>query len=96
MFITGLNLTGWTQFQTNLQTAFKLYDAPGDALEKINALQMGNTSIEELAHRKIQNLDNQGWNLEEFSSSHQLLPKISQCSIAETTPKSSHSPDYFG
>ena len=35
---TGLNLTGWTQFQTNLQTAFKPYDAPGDALEKINAL----------------------------------------------------------
>ena len=34
---TGLNLTEWTQFQTDLQTAFKPYDAPGDALEKINA-----------------------------------------------------------
>ena len=50
----GLNLTGWTQFQTNLQTAFKPYDAPGDALKKITALKMGNTSIEDhIARYKI-------------------------------------------
>ena len=40
---TGLNLTGWTQFQTNLQTTIKPYDAPGDVHEKITALKMGNT-----------------------------------------------------
>ena len=40
----GPNLTGWTQCQTDLQTAFKPYDAPGDALEKITALKMGNAS----------------------------------------------------
>ena len=51
---TGLNLTGWTQFQTDLQTAFKPYDAPGDALEKITALKMGNASIEDhIARYKI-------------------------------------------
>ena len=44
---TGLNLMGWVQFQTNLETAFKPYDAPGDVLEKINALRMGNMSIED-------------------------------------------------
>ena len=36
----GLNLTGWTKFQTDLEAAFKPYDAPGDALEKITALKM--------------------------------------------------------
>ena len=35
---TGLNLMGWTQFQTDLQMAFKLYYAPGDAFKKINSL----------------------------------------------------------
>ena len=44
---TGLNLTGWTKFQTDLETAFKPYDAPGDALEKITTLKMRNTSIED-------------------------------------------------
>ena len=27
---SGLNLTGWMKFQTDLETAFKQYDAPGD------------------------------------------------------------------
>ena len=50
----GLNLTGWTQVQTDLQTAFKPYDTPGDALEKITTLKMGNTSIEDhIARYKI-------------------------------------------
>ena len=51
---SGLNLTGWTKFQTDLEAAFKPYDAPGDALEKITALKMGNTSIEDhIARYKI-------------------------------------------
>ena len=45
--LTGLNLMGWTKFQTDLEAAFKPYDAPGDVLEKITALKMGNTSIED-------------------------------------------------
>ena len=51
---SGLNLTGWTKFQTDLETAFKPYDTPGDALEKITALKMGNASIEDhIARYKI-------------------------------------------
>ena len=37
----GLNLTRWTKFQTDLEAAFKPYDAPGDALEKITAPKNG-------------------------------------------------------
>ena len=43
----GLDLGSWSQFETNLTAAFKPYDAPGDALEKITALKMGNNSIED-------------------------------------------------
>ena len=51
---TGLNLMGWTKFQGDLETAFKPYDAPGDVLEKITALKLGNTSIEDhIARYKI-------------------------------------------
>jgi hypothetical protein len=51
----GLNLSGWPKFQTDLEAAFKPYDAPGDALEKITSLRMGNnTSIEDhIAKYKI-------------------------------------------
>jgi hypothetical protein len=50
----GLNLAGWTKFESDLTEAFKPYDAPGDALEKITSLRMGNTSIEDhIAKYKI-------------------------------------------
>ena len=52
--LTRLNLMGWLKFQTDLETAFKPYNAPGDALEKITTLKMGNTSIEDhIARYKI-------------------------------------------
>ena len=51
---TGLNLTGWSKFQTDLEAAFKPYNAPGDALKKITSLKMGNTLIEDhIAKYKI-------------------------------------------
>ena len=52
---SGLHLEGWTKFKTDLIAAFKPYDAPGDALEKITTLRMGNnTSIEDhIAKYKI-------------------------------------------
>ena len=42
-----LNLGTWKQFKDNLEEAFKPYDAPGDTLEEMKTLQMGNNSIEE-------------------------------------------------
>jgi hypothetical protein len=51
---TGINLGTWAQFQIDLKTAFQPYDAPGDALEELNTLKMGNTSIEDhIAKYKI-------------------------------------------
>jgi hypothetical protein len=51
---TGLDLGTWAQFQTELTEAFKPYDAPGDALEELTALKMGNNSIEDhIAKYKI-------------------------------------------
>jgi hypothetical protein len=37
----------WAAFLTKLEDSFKPYDAPGDALEEIKNLRMGNNSIEE-------------------------------------------------
>ena len=49
---TGQLILGtWTQFQTDLTAAFKPYDAPGDALEELTALKMGNSTIEDHAAR---------------------------------------------
>ena len=42
-----INLGTWSDFMKDLQTAFQPYDAPGDALEEMKALRMGNGSIEE-------------------------------------------------
>jgi hypothetical protein len=51
---TGLDLGTWAQFQTDLTEAFKPYDAPGDALEELTALKMGNNLIEDhIAKYKI-------------------------------------------
>jgi hypothetical protein len=51
---TGLDLGTWAQFQTDITEAFKPYDAPGDALEELTALKMGNNSIEDhIAKYKI-------------------------------------------
>ena len=44
---SGLELGTWSDFEKNLIEAFKPYDAPGDALEKITMLKMGNNSIED-------------------------------------------------
>ena len=41
-----LNLGTWKQFKDDLEEAFKPYDAPGDTLEEMKTLQMGNNSIE--------------------------------------------------
>jgi hypothetical protein len=50
----GLDLGTWAQFQTDLTEAFKPYDAPGDALEELTALKMGNNYIEDhIAKYKI-------------------------------------------
>ena len=43
----GLDLGTWKQFLIDLKAAFQPYDAPGDALEEITTLKMGNTPIEE-------------------------------------------------
>ena len=40
-----INLGTWSDFMKDLQTAFQPYDAPGDALEEMKALCMGNGSI---------------------------------------------------
>ena len=42
-----INLGTWSEFKKDLKTAFQPYDAPGDALEEMKALHMGNGSIEE-------------------------------------------------
>jgi hypothetical protein len=44
---TRLDLGTWTVFLTKLKEDFKPYDAPGDALDELIALKMGNSSIED-------------------------------------------------
>ena len=44
---TGLDLGTWANFLTKIKKAFELYDAPGDALEELIALKMGNSSIKD-------------------------------------------------
>jgi Ty3 transposon capsid-like protein/Zinc knuckle len=44
---SGYDFGTWEQFQTDLTKAFKPYDAPGQALEKITTLKMGTNSIED-------------------------------------------------
>ena len=49
-----INLGTWKNFIDELEKAFKPYDAPGDALEKMKALRMGTNSIEDhIAHFKM-------------------------------------------
>jgi hypothetical protein len=43
----GLDLGSWTQFLTDVETAFAPYDAPGDALEELTTLKMGTNTIED-------------------------------------------------
>ena len=40
-----INLGTWSEFKKDLQTAFQPYDVPGDALEEMKALRMGNGSV---------------------------------------------------
>jgi Ty3 transposon capsid-like protein/Zinc knuckle len=47
MALPSLDLGTWKEFKENLEEAFKPYDAPGDALEEMKTLRMGNNSIEE-------------------------------------------------
>jgi hypothetical protein len=42
-----LSLGTWDSFETDLNAAFKPYDAPGDALEEMKMLRMKDNSIEE-------------------------------------------------
>jgi hypothetical protein len=44
---TGLDLGTWADFLTKLKEDFKPYDAPGDALDELIALKMGNSLIED-------------------------------------------------
>lgn len=49
-----LELGTWEKFEADLTEAFKPYDAPGDALEKITTLRMGTNSIEDhIARYKV-------------------------------------------
>ena len=41
------DLRTWKVFEKNLKDAFEPYDAPGDALEEMKTLRMGNGLIEE-------------------------------------------------
>ena len=41
------DLGTWEVFEKNLKDAFEPYDAPGDALEEMKTLRMGNGLIEE-------------------------------------------------
>ena len=51
---TGLDLGTWTNFLDKLKGDFKPYDAPGDALEELITLKMGNSSIEDhIARYKV-------------------------------------------
>ena len=41
------NYGTWTDFERNLKEAFQPFNAPGDTLEEIKNLQMGNNSIKD-------------------------------------------------
>ena len=43
----GLNLGTWPDFLKGIKKAFKPYDAPGDTLEELITLKMGNSLIED-------------------------------------------------
>ena len=63
MALPTFNLGTWAQFKKDLNNAFKLYDAPGDAWEEMKSIKMGNNTIEEhIAKFKMlvmtSNLDN--------------------------------------
>ena len=45
--LTGLDLGTWTQFVKELTNSSQPYDAPGDALENITNMKMGNNTIED-------------------------------------------------
>ena len=47
MALPTFDLGTWAQFKKDLNDAFKLYDAPGDAQEEMKAIRMGNNTIEE-------------------------------------------------
>ena len=57
---TGLDLGTWRDFITKVQDVFALYDAPGDALEEITNLKMGNTPIDDHIARYQILLDRSG------------------------------------
>ena len=46
-----INLGTWTEFRKLLIEAFSPYDAPGDALEELTKLKMGNYSVEDHVSR---------------------------------------------
>ena len=47
MALPTFDLGTWDQFKKDLNNAFKLYDAPGDAQEEMKTIKMGNNTIEE-------------------------------------------------
>ena len=47
MALPTFNLGTWDQFKKDLNDAFKLYDAPGDAWEEMKLIKMGNNMIKE-------------------------------------------------
>ena len=47
MALPTFDLGTWDQFKKDLNDAFKLYDAPGDAREEMKLIKMGNNTIEE-------------------------------------------------
>ena len=57
---TGLDLGTWRDFITKVQDAFAPYDTPGDVLEEITNLKMGNTPIDDHIARYQILLDRSG------------------------------------
>ena len=47
MALPTFDLGTWAQFKKDLNDAFKLYDAPGDAQEEMKLIKMGNNTIKE-------------------------------------------------
>ena len=48
---TGIDMGTWTAFLTKIKEDFKPYDAPGDALDELLVMKMGNSSIEDHVSR---------------------------------------------
>ena len=83
------NLGTWDAFIKKLKEAFKPYDTPGDAVEELLVLQMGNSSIEDhLAQFKVL-LEIRS--TERFTFSNRLLSKIVELSPPERPPSTPHS-----